>query len=214
MGLFDIFKNKKSSRPKSLESIIEGPTIFYHEDDYRQVEIVPNDNLAELEDESKKVNDFTKEHFDGSGYTDIYVRSDNNKTELKQRLISPNDLEHKLEILGLDRIPNVLTGYGQTYRELHMDCIAFGKDYSAIYYDFKDEVVQGIWLTNHWSMDRRRLSKCLHQIGKKWKLLLQDWNLNATVDLSDEQAIDDYLGTYDDKKELKLATTLYKPNAG
>ena len=170
MGLFDIFKNKKSTRPNNLESTIEGLTIFYHEDDYRQVEIVPNDNHAELEEESKKVNDFANEHFDYSGYTDIYVRTDDNKTELKQRLIKPNDLEQKLEILGLERVPKVTTGYGQTYRELHKDCIAFGKDYSAIYYDFKDEIVQGIWLTNHWSMDRKQLSDCLHEIGKKWNL--------------------------------------------
>lgn len=201
MGLFDIFKNKKSTRTNNLESTIEGKTIFYHEDDYRQVEIVPNDNLAELEEESKKVNDFANEHFDSSGYSDIYVRSDDNKTELKQRLIKPNDLEQKLAILGLDRIPNVKTGYGQTYRELHKDCIAFGKDYSAIYYDFKDEIVQGIWLTNHWSMDRKRLYECLHEIGEKWNLLLQDWNLTETVDLSDKQAIVDYLRTYDENEK-------------
>lgn len=197
MGLFDIFKNKKSTRRNNLESTIEGKTIFYHEDDYRQVEIVPNDNLAELEEESKKVNDFAHEHFDGSGYTAMYVRNDDNKTELRQRLIKPNDLEQKLEILGLERVLNVTTGYGQSYRELHKDCIAFGKDYSAIYYDFKDEIVQGIWLTNHWSMDRKQLSKCLYEIGKKWNLLLQDWNLTKTVDLNNKQAIDDYLGTMD-----------------
>lgn len=207
MGLFDIFKNKKSTRPNDHESTIEGLTIFYHEDDYRQVEIVPNDNLAILEEESKKVNDFANEHFDGSGYTDIYVRSDDNKIELKQRSIKPNDLEHKLEILGFERLQNVITGYGQTYRKLHKDCIAFGKDYSAIYYDFKDEIVQGIWMTNHWSIDRKKLSECLHEIGKKWNLLLQDWNLSKTVDLNNKQAIEDYLGTYEEKK--KTATDGY-----
>lgn len=199
MGLFDIFKNKKSTLPIDHESTIEGLTIFYHEDDYRQVEIVPNDNLAELEEESKKVNEFANEHFDGSGYTDIYVRSDDNKIELKQRSIKPNDLEQKLEILGFERMQNVTTGYGQTYRKLHKDCIAFGKDYSAIYYDFKDEIVQAIWLTNHWSIDRKKLSTCLHEIGKKWNLLLQDWNLSKTVDLNNKQAIEDYLSTYDEK---------------
>lgn len=201
MGLFDIFKNKKSTRPNNLESTIEGKTIFFHEDDYRQVEIVPNDNLTDLEKETKKVNDFANEHFDGSGYTDIYVRSDDNKTELNQRLIKPNDLEQKLEILGLERVLYVTTGYGQTYRELHKDCIAFGKDYSAIYYDFKDEIVQGIWLTNHWSIDRKQLSECLHEIGKNWNLLLQDWNLIETVDLNNKQAIDNYLGTYDENEK-------------
>jgi hypothetical protein len=201
MGLFNILKIKKSTRPSNPESTNDGHTIFYHEDDYRQVEIVPNDNLAELEEESKKVNNFATEHFDSSGYTDIYVRNDDNKTELKQLLIKPKDVEQKLEIIGLERIPNVTTGYGQTYREPHKDCIAFVMGYSAIYYDFKDEIVNSIWLTNHWSMDRKRLSECLHEIGKKWNLLLQDWNLTETVDLNDKQAIDDYLGTYNDNEK-------------
>lgn len=201
MGLFDIFKNKKSNRLSNLESTIEGQTIFYHENDYRQVEIVPSDNLTELEEESKKAKDFANEHFDGSGYTDIYVRNDDNKTELKQRLIKPNDLEQKLKILGLERIPNVTTGYGQSYRELHKKCIAFGKGYSAIYYDFKDEIVQGIWLTNHWSMNRNQLSECLHAIGMKWNLLLQDWNLTETVGLNDKQLIDNCLGAYNENEK-------------
>jgi hypothetical protein len=101
--------------------------------------------------------------------------------------------------LGFDRITNVLTGYGQNYREQHKDCVAFGKDYCAVYYDFKDNVVEHIWFTNHWSMDRGRLAKALHDLGQQWNLLLQDWNLTVTVDLKDKNAIDQYLKTYDEE---------------
>jgi len=196
VGLFDIFRNKKQQPEKALKTF-DGTSIFYHEDDFRQVEIVPSDNLSILVAESEKVDTFAKEHFDGSGFTDIDVRNDKNKTKLNQWRIDPNDLEKILGSLGLDRIPNVLTGYGQNYREHHKDCVAFGNDDCAVYYNFKDNVVEHIWFTNHWSMDRERLAKSLHELGKQWNLLLQDWNLTITVDLKDKGSIDQYLNTYD-----------------
>lgn len=199
MGLLDIFRKKKQLPPEKAQRTFDGPTIFYHEDDFRQVEIVPGDNLANLKSESEKVDSFTKEHFDGSGFTDIYVRSDEDKTKLNHREINPNDLEKILSSMGLDRIPNVLSGYGENYREKHEACIAFGKDYCAVYYDYKDNVVQHIWFTNHWSMDREKLAAMLHDLGQKWNLLLQDWNLTVTIDLKDKNSIDHYLRTHNEK---------------
>ena len=196
MGLFDFFRKKKSQPEKPLETFV-GPTIFYHEDDYRQVEIIPNDNLSNLKAESKKVEEFAKENFDGTGFTNMYVRSDKDKIELNQRKINPEEFEKIISQLGLERIPNVLTGYGQIFRELHKDCIGFGKDYTAIYYDFKDNVVQHIWLTNHWSLDKEKLGECLLELGKRWNLLLQDWNLTVTIDLKDKSEIENYLHWYD-----------------
>lgn len=196
MGFFDLFKFKKSAQSGDAEPLSEVTTIFYHEDDYLQVEILPHDNLAYLEAESKRVNDFGNEHLDGSGYTDMYVRNAE-RTELKERQIRPGDLEQSLATLGLDRISKVLTGYGQTFREPHKNCVAFGKDYSAIYYDSRDDIVQHIWLTNHWGIDRKKLASCLHEMGQQWQLVLQDWNLTTAVDLSDRMAIEGYLSAYD-----------------
>ena len=197
MGLFDIFRIKMRPQTEKAPQTPEGSTIFYHEDDFRQVEIIPNDNVANLKVETKKLDEFTKEHFDGYGFTNTYVRSDENKIKLNQRKINPEDLEKIISSLEFERISNVLTGYGQTYREPHNNCIAFGKDYKAIYYDFKDNVVQHIWLTDHWSMNREKLSKCLYELGQKWGLLLQDRNLTVTVDLKDKDSINSYLQTYD-----------------
>jgi len=208
MGIFDIFKRKRTSINKETNSIIDDSsieetqsvplTIFYHEDDYKQVDILPKENKAFVEAESQAIEDFGEKHFDGNAYTDIYIRSDDHKVKLNSRNIKPSELESKLEMLGLKRNSNVLTGYGQSYRELHKDCIAYGQDYSAIYYDFADQVVQNIWLVSHWRIDRAKLSNCLYEIGKQWGLILQDWNLSETIDLTDKQAIDKYLSYYDD----------------
>ncbi len=193
MGLFNMFGNKKRQQSEKVQQTFDGPTIFYHEDDFRQVEIVPSANLSSLRTESEKVDTFAKEFFDGSGFTDIYLRKDDNKTKLNQRRIAPNDLDRIFSSLGLDRIPIVLMGYGQSYRERHKNCVAFGKDYCAVYYDFQDNVVEHIWFTNHWSMDRERLAKALLELGERWNLLLQDWSETVTVDLKDKGLIDQYL---------------------
>jgi hypothetical protein len=175
----DLFRKKKA--------------IFYHEDDFLQIEILPRENYPQLKAESEKVDAFSRENFDGTGFTDIYVRDDNNKVELNQRDINKKDVEQILSSLGMDRITTVMTGYGQSYRQLHHNCIAFGKEYHAVYFDFKGEIVQHIWITQPWMIGREKLVNCLYDIGVKWDLVLHDWNNSETIDLTDKNAIINYL---------------------
>jgi len=179
LKLFNIFRNKW--------------TAFYHEDDYLQIEILPCENSAILEDESDRVDAFSKENFDGQGLTDMYVRNSANKVELSQRAINISDLEIILSSMGMDRTEKVVTGYGQSYRISHNNCIAYGKEYHVIYFDFEGEIVQHIWITQPWLMNQERLIDCLYNLGLKWDLLLQDWNLLETIDLKNKKAIIDYL---------------------
>jgi hypothetical protein len=195
MWKFHLFRRKTTSRSEGLQQSIHGHPVFLHEDDFRQIELVPDDNLATLMTESVRIERFEKNHFDGSGFTDIYVRNAELEIPLSQRQITPGDLEDVLAALGYERSPNVMTGYGQDFREKRQDCVAFGKDYCAVYYDFKDNVVQHIWFTNPRGMSRERLSRCLFDLGQQWNLVLQDWNQTVTVNLKDRDAIDRYLNT-------------------
>ena len=199
MKLFNIFKKKQESRSEVPVKELDGPAIFYHEDDFLQVEILPSSNLSNLKIESVKVDTFGKKHFDGTSFTDIYIRNDESRIKLSERQIHPKELEVMLTPLGFDRIQNVLTGYGQSFQEVHKNCIAFSKNYQTIFYDFEENIVQHIWLTNHWGMDREKLAKCLYDLGQQWGLLLQDWNLAVTIDLSNKESLDSYLATYDNE---------------
>lgn len=49
-------------------------TIFYHEDDFRQIEIVPKENLSDLLKQADNIADFSAEN----GYSNIYVRDEKN----------------------------------------------------------------------------------------------------------------------------------------
>jgi hypothetical protein len=200
LGILDIFRNKKKAQSGMAQPTLVGSSIFYHEDEFRQIEIIPDDNLSMLKAESERIQRFANEHFDGSGFTDIYIRNHNSEIKLNQRKIDPIELEKILISIGLSRISIVFTGYGQNFRELHKDCIAYSKQNSAIYFDFKGDVVEHIWFTNPWGIDRDRLTDALEKMGHKWNLLLQDWNLVVTVELKDKEAIEGYLKTFDNNQ--------------
>ena len=146
------------------------------------MELVPSENFQWLTDISRKAND-----------------PDEEGVKLSERNISSLELENIINPLDLDRKQTVLESDGQTKQE-QRDCVAFGKSHEAFFYNFKDNVVQYIWFIGHWSMNKMKLANFLHEIGIRWNLLLQDDNLQLTIDLKNRVAIDDYLHQYDIKK--------------
>ena len=55
----------------------EEHTVFYlHEDERGMVSMLPHENLAFLHEERERLDAFSDAHFDGSGWTDIYIRSE------------------------------------------------------------------------------------------------------------------------------------------
>lgn len=182
MGLFDSFKRKEQVQSENSQQYVVASSIFYYEGQYRQVELVPSENLQWLTDISRKADS-----------------PDEEGVKLSERNISTLELENMINSLGLDRIQSVLESDGQTKQE-QKDCIAFGKSHEAIFYSFKDNVVQYTWFTGHWSMNKMKLANFLYEIGQRWDLLLQDDNLQLTIDLKNRDAIDDYLHQYDIKK--------------
>ena len=157
-------------------------TIVYYDDVFRQVEIVPNENFQWLINPSKKAEDPNVEEY-----------------KLNERKISTQDLEDVLKSLELDRISTVQEIYGQTIQE-QRNCIGFGKSHQAVFYNFKNNIIEHIWLTGHWSMDKVKLANCLHELGQRWDLLLQDVYLRLVIDLKNKASINDYLHTYDIRK--------------
>ena len=186
MRLFKIFRKLKADT-----SANEG-TLFYHEDDYCQVELSPKENLPLFQKESEEITDLAGKSFDGYGYTDIYVRNDN-RVELRERKINPGELEQIISEMGLNKATKVVTGYGETYRQALKDTVGFGGNYSAVYFDFRGNVVNHIWFTDPFGIETQRLTQCLLDIGERWSLLLMDWNQTLLVDLSKKNEIEKYL---------------------
>ena len=186
MNIFSILK-KAFTRKRYYDS-----ALFYHEDDYCQIELSPIENLPYFGSESKEIAETANRSSDGHGFKEIHVRR-GSKLELEERKISPTDLEKIIQITGLPKATSVLTGYGQSYREKSKNTIGFGKDYNAVYFDFKDAVVQHIWFTNPSIIDKEKLSECLFQLGKQWNLVLMDWNELTPINLNNKSEIEKYL---------------------
>lgn len=163
-------------------------TIFYHEDDFCQIEIVPKENLSDLLKQAGNIADFSAEN----GYSDIYVREEN-KVSLKSREIDKTELEKLLTDLGTEKHTEVITGYGSYYRVKSENTIGFGKEYSAVYFDFENDKVKNIWITNLFGLNHYKVVDVLSKIGEKWNLVLMDWNSSELIDLSNKEMINKYL---------------------
>ena len=166
-------------------------SIFYHEDDYRQVEIVPIENFNELIKQAENVQDFAEKHFDGGGYTDIMVREDN-RLKLKERGIRPSELDLILSELPIKKFTEVSTGIrpGEMKSE---NTFGYGENYNGIFFDFDSDSVRGIWIAGSPKINKEKLTIALNEIGNKWNLLLMDWNSLEIVDLKNKEQIEKYL---------------------
>lgn len=163
-------------------------TIFYHEDDYCQIEIVPKENLSDLIKQADNIADFSAEN----GYSDIYVREEN-KVSLKSREIDKTELEKLLTELGTEKHTEVITGYGSEYRVKSENTIGFGKEYSAVYFDFENDKVKNIWITNLFGLNHDQVVDVFSKIGEKWNLVLMDWSSSELIDLTNKEMIKKYL---------------------
>ncbi|GAB1856115.1 hypothetical protein MHTCC0001_09500 [Flavobacteriaceae bacterium MHTCC 0001] len=166
-------------------------SIFYHEDDYLQVEIIPSDNFDELIKQAENVQDFAEKHFDGGGYTDIMVREENG-VKLKEREIKPKELDLILSELPIRKCTDVSTGIrpGEIKSK---NTYGYGENYNGIFFNFNSNSVTGIWIAGSPNIEDKILVKILNDIGKKWSLLLMDWNSLELVDLKDKEQIEKYL---------------------
>jgi hypothetical protein len=169
--------------------------MFFHEDDYCQVQLVPFENHSSLMEEARKVKGFAHSNFDGVAYKDIYVRGDE-RLKLSDRKIKVSEFEMMLSTSGLGRTDQVTTGYGSSHREVCANTVGYGRSDCAILFDWKNETVEHVWLFFHWGtegLNKRRLSDLVHKIGQNYNLILMDWNQLILTDIRQKEQADKYL---------------------
>jgi len=175
-----------------IEEERERGTIFFHEDDYCQIELIPYENFNELIKQADNISEFSSTNFVGDGWADMMVR-EGQKIKLYERGIPIVKLEEVLKKLNTQKHTYVETGYGSNYRVKSKNTIGFGKSYSAIYCNYSDRKVENIWMTNISLFNNEKVEEVLFQIGKKWDLLLMDWEASQLIDLKNRDQIKNYL---------------------
>jgi len=171
-------------------------SVFYHEDNYRQIDILPIQNIFSVQQEADKISELSEEDYTGDGFLKAYAISQT-KYPLEKLNINRRVFEALLKEDSLFYFDEVYTGYS-SYTELKKDTYAFGYENYVIYYTVLNNIVTAIWVDYNFLSDTlnerpMRLKTTLYKIGVLYKLMLVDWNQDISVDLSKEIGISSYI---------------------
>ena len=189
--IFSFFKNPIVSKREILDGT------YFHDDFYRQIELYPLENSKYFTQENKQIEAFKKEHSDENGLaTAVYSIEGNEILEIIEKQILRSEVEILLLNLGLNKIENVYSGYHpNNYRCENL--IAFNFENSKIFIEYQNEIIKHIYLNEFRFQEneviKAKLLEILFEIGVKFDLIMNDWNLAETINLKDKKEIEKYL---------------------
>jgi len=162
-------------------------TAYFHEDDYCQIELVCEENLAWCLDQTRRISDFATVH----AGDDMYVRP-SHSVELAARGITIEALANAVAP-PLQRYDAVTTGYA-SIEDVIPNTSAFGDSGITLFASHPDPVIPAIWFQVHPS-DEASIASAMTVFAKlaQWRLLLVDWNWGRVIPLSDAGAVEAYL---------------------
>jgi hypothetical protein len=157
--------------------------VFFHEDDYCQIEVLPLENLRSCLEQAGAIEEFAA-HRTGAGWDAMYVRHENPIT-LETLRIPLADIRAKLSPT-LAEYDEVFTGYS-SYRERCRNVRAFGNDESpTIFVGFgANDLVTAIWCSYPLI--------ALQQLPRFDELLLADWGWSIICPLQETPRLLTYL---------------------
>ena len=176
--------------------------VYFHEDDYCMIEIMPSVNQNFCQERATKAKDFSEKHRaeNGFGFTDVFLLEE-----------VPNPLKgSKITVIAFE---NALSSIMKKSDIIYTDALlisdsedgdgtvkckntaAFIKGDLQVFYEYENGFIEKIWL----QLDIRKAEEkafaesLLQVLGKISDLILVDNYKNKVVPLSNQQAIQDYL---------------------
>ncbi|WP_313133303.1 hypothetical protein [Anaerocolumna sp.] len=150
-------------------------SIYFHEDDYCQIELLPIENLEFCLKQGGLINEFANVHKEGIGYTDMYIRDDNPVSMYDKKILIAS-LENSLDGI-FPKFDEVFTGYS-SYRKKSKHTNAFGKDENVVmFYDSKHNFVNNIWFTLDISKENDIMAAqdMFISLSKLGEFIVADW---------------------------------------
>jgi hypothetical protein len=171
-------------------------SVFFHEDNYRQTELLPVQNLLTKQPELHSVLHHAEKNFTGDGFLSCSCREET-AFPLSELQIDKKEFKALIKTGSLFYFDTVYTGYS-TQRILKKDTRGFGFENYILYYEFSNDVIINCWLDyNPISEDLNnypeRLQNVLLKLGSAYGLILIDWNECQTVNLANKHALCDYM---------------------
>ncbi len=168
-------------------------TIYFHEDDYGQIEVLPKENLFHCKSQMGLIEDFSNEHRVGIGFSKIYVREEN-PISLTDLNINVKSFE-AIVVQSLTKYDEVLTGYSSYREKCENTCALELGEYAHLYYSFEAEIITNIWLVlNEFTEDHLQATlQVLQSISQLAELILVDWSWGEVIQLTNQTDLNKYL---------------------
>lgn len=167
--------------------------IYFHEDLYCQVELLPRSAWDFCARQLGVIEDFAKAHRVGTGYTDIYLRPDA-PTTLFDLKLRADDLD-RLLVARLPRHRSVTTGYS-THVETALGTVGYGQQSCCLLVEADQEgIVKAAFLKlQHLHPgELEAMHGALSELARTGDLLLVDWEGGVLLALTDSAALHGYL---------------------
>jgi len=168
-------------------------SIFYHEDFYKQIELIPQENYFKA---LKDINDNSIDYEDKNGFVTIIERKEQ-KIKTEDLNIQFSSIQEKLEKFIIKKYDVVKTGYSNTIT-IKKNTIALGFERIALFFELTQaDIVKNIWLCQSEILPKVSISNnllnALTILGENNNLILLDWNAEVAIRLSSPKAIKSYL---------------------
>ena len=169
--------------------------IYFHEDDYCQIEILPVENLDFCLEQAGLIDESAEAHYDGFGYTEAFVRKEN-PISLHDKKISAIFFNETLSGILPVKYDEVFTGYA-SYRVKCEHTSAFGYDDKTVvvFYDEDDGFIINIWLDLGISQesDIALVQNFFIALSKLGDFIIADWGWCFVEKINNHEKIEQYL---------------------
>jgi hypothetical protein len=168
--------------------------LYFHEDFYCQVELLPMSALDSSTSEMGEIDAFSNAHWDGNAWTALHVRQDQSQ-HLLSLAISIDAVAALLDPI-LEPVTDIYTGFG-SYKELCENTRAWTLPCeTALLADFNAAgLVEHLWLVNEPPEPHsvQQLWNALKALSQSGDYFIADWNRTIAVPLANDEMLMRYL---------------------
>jgi hypothetical protein len=170
-------------------------TRYFHEDDYRQQELLPISSWGYCTSEIEKIDEFSEAHRAPIGWTAVYARGES-PARLRDLQLSPEEIESVVSS-RLPRYDEVVTGYSSR-REPSPTTRAFGLDAGvALFVELNEQGhVEAAWFDPHLADAgvAKWIPALLASLPRAADMLFVDWAWGHLQQVADSEAWASYFG--------------------
>ena len=175
-----------------MEGTLVHGSIFFHEDYYCQIELIPEENYFITKRQFNKSTD--QDEFT-LGLEECNIR-ESKPVNIATRKISIKDISSILNPLAKSYSDNIESGYGSTTYRIKNSNV-WGFDYYGIFVEYQNGIISNIWLWTNSNFSNNNSGINFHDallhIGIQYKLILVDWNREIVVRFSNPADLNNYL---------------------